>query len=334
MLTYLIGHGAANVTLGIPRLREIVMTASQKPKTPSMTMRVRPGVFLEDVDAFCKTASRLVLSQVVDSVKVKERLSVNGDARRTEFTIDISFFPREEYQAEYDVQPSEILAAFGTRFPLILKKEIQTDIKKLDADLRTQISELGKAKTVKDRISTRGGEEGDDEDTGRKDEESEAGDGDADDAKHSRQKKEQTSYDSDEDDEGVEAYDDDALEAEFTDGDAKHAPDDGEDVVNLVDDLEEQIETVTDLFKENLHHATSFEFRESGCTIQLEVYSPYTWSCKSDFLSSLDQTSRSFYWLVSLNEHVRRRLFAKFLASKTASESRKTSMVKIKALSR
>ncbi|KAH7908069.1 hypothetical protein BJ138DRAFT_406433 [Hygrophoropsis aurantiaca] len=32
------GHGAANVALGIPRLPEIVMTASQKPKTPSMTI--------------------------------------------------------------------------------------------------------------------------------------------------------------------------------------------------------------------------------------------------------------------------------------------------------
>lgn len=35
---HLAGHGGANVTLGIPRLREILMTATDKPKTPSMTL--------------------------------------------------------------------------------------------------------------------------------------------------------------------------------------------------------------------------------------------------------------------------------------------------------
>ena len=144
-----IGHGAANVTLGIPRLREIVMTASQNPKTSSMTMLVRSGVSLSDVDAFFKRASRLVLSQIVDIVTVKERLTVNGDARHTEFFIDIAFFPREEYEAEYDVEPSEILTVFATEFPLILKKEIQVDMKKLDIDLRNQITELRKAKLSK-----------------------------------------------------------------------------------------------------------------------------------------------------------------------------------------
>lgn len=243
------------------------MTASQKPKTPSMVMKVRPEISAADVDAFCKSASRLVLSQVVDSVKVKERLTVNGDARRTEFTIDIAFFPREEYEAEYDVHPSQILAVFGTKFPLILKKEIQVDMKKLDTDLRAQMSELGKAKTVKDRTSTRGGEEGDDDDPGRNDGgDSEAGDGDADDAKRSRQKKELTSYESDED---VEAYDDEALEAEFADGPA--ASDSEVDAPKPVDDLDDQAENVADLFKGNLRHAISFSFRESGCTIQLEV---------------------------------------------------------------
>ena len=38
---HLAGHGGANVTLGIPRLREIIMTASQKPKTPFMTVPLK-----------------------------------------------------------------------------------------------------------------------------------------------------------------------------------------------------------------------------------------------------------------------------------------------------
>ena len=123
------GHGAANVTLGIPRLREIVMTASQKPKTPSMTMKVRKGVSADDIALFCKRASRLTLSQIVDLVTVKERLVVEGDARRTRFAVNLAFFPRDEYAAEYDVEPAEILAAFATRFPLTLTQELQAELK-------------------------------------------------------------------------------------------------------------------------------------------------------------------------------------------------------------
>ncbi|TFY66559.1 hypothetical protein EVG20_g4537, partial [Dentipellis fragilis] len=140
------GHGAANVTLGIPRLREIVMTASTKPKTPSMTMTVTEGNTEEEIDTFCRRGSRLSLSQVVDTVQVTERLVVEGQARSKHFTINLTFFPEEEYKAEYSVETEEVLAAFSTRFPMLLKKEIQVEMKKLDADLKGQIAEIGKGK--------------------------------------------------------------------------------------------------------------------------------------------------------------------------------------------
>jgi DNA-directed RNA polymerase I subunit RPA1 len=35
---HLAGHGGANVTLGIPRLREILMTAAKEVKTPLMIL--------------------------------------------------------------------------------------------------------------------------------------------------------------------------------------------------------------------------------------------------------------------------------------------------------
>ena len=125
-----VGHGAANVTLGIPRLREIIMTASTKPKTPSMTMDVRAGTATPDIDVFCKKAGRLTMSQVVDKVLVRERLVSNGGSRLKEYLVDLAFYPKADYQQEYDVEPSEILAAFATRFPLILRKEIQNELKR------------------------------------------------------------------------------------------------------------------------------------------------------------------------------------------------------------
>ena len=38
---HMAGRGEANVTLGIPRLRELLMTAAEKTKTPVMTLPLR-----------------------------------------------------------------------------------------------------------------------------------------------------------------------------------------------------------------------------------------------------------------------------------------------------
>ncbi|CCM05554.1 uncharacterized protein FIBRA_07781 [Fibroporia radiculosa] len=274
------GHGAANVTLGIPRLREIVMTASTKPKTPSMTMQVRQGVPLSDINEFCKKATRLALSHLVDKVVVKERLTALGETRTKDFTIELKFYPKAEYQAEYDVQPAEILAAFGSRFPLMFKKEIQSEMKKLDADLKSQMKELGKGKAVRDRAPTRGpdGAEVDDDDANEgggaikdDDEASEVGDGDATAAKRQRQTKEQATYDDDEDDDEMELgeYDDAEIEAAYASqaGDSD-MEDDGD--IQIDEDLVAEVAKVEGLFMENVPPATSFSFSDSACTIGLQ----------------------------------------------------------------
>ena len=58
----------------------------------------------------------------------------------------LKFFGKEECRDEYDVKTEEVLAVFEGRFPLLLKKEMSLEMKKLDADLRSQIAELGKGK--------------------------------------------------------------------------------------------------------------------------------------------------------------------------------------------
>lgn len=268
------GHGAANVTLGIPRLREIVMTASQKPKTPSMTMEVALGVSQLDVDIFCKRASKLTLSQLVDNVTVKERLTVQSDARRTEFVIDIVFFPAEEYTEEYDILPEEVLAVFAAKFPLILKKEIQTEMKKLDADLRSQIAQLGKGKASKEpvvgEVEAEDGEgEGEGASRGKDDDDqSEQGDGDAVDAKRARQRKEQTSYESDNDSERDD-LDDVVIEAVYASDTGGEGEDDN-DKIGRPTTIHAQTQIVADAFMNAFHQATSFTFTKSKCSIRLE----------------------------------------------------------------
>ncbi|KAJ7590794.1 hypothetical protein C8J56DRAFT_858082 [Mycena floridula] len=261
------GHGAANVTLGIPRLREIVMTASRKPKTPSMTMKVREGTLPEDIELFCKRASRLTLSQVVSEVAIVEQLIVQGDARRTNFTVRMTFFPQEEYESEYAADPWQILSCFATRFPLILKKEIASEMKKLDVDLKTQMAELGKGKR-KDSKDAAPDADGDDEvdaDPKQKrggDEESEAGDGDADDEKRSRQRKEQASYSDDEDEEDEE-------EKSVADDAEQELVDETPPTPKKSKSFAKHVTRTSEMFQANLESCIEFDLDASGCVFKL-----------------------------------------------------------------
>jgi DNA-directed RNA polymerase I subunit RPA1 len=44
---HLAGHGAANMTLGIPRLKEILMTTPTNIKTPCMTVYFNPSLTMD-----------------------------------------------------------------------------------------------------------------------------------------------------------------------------------------------------------------------------------------------------------------------------------------------
>jgi len=250
------------------------MTASEKPKTPFMTMKTRQGISQEDIDIFCKHASRITLSQVVENVVVREIFKVKGKARRTIFNIDINFFPPEEYTTEYDVKPMEILNAFSSRFPLMLKKEIANEMKRLDADLKSQIAELGKGKKSKEKESASDDADDDGEAPRKKkddDEESEVGDGDADDDKRERQKKQKVSYESDEEqDEGEGELDGAEIEAAYAEDDMN--VDEGEKAKKRKNStLEEEADRVADLFIQHLLHASSFVFAPSQCNFELKV---------------------------------------------------------------
>ena len=68
------GRGEANVTLGIPRMREIIMVASQHPSTPLMTLHLHsdPSAPLEPATALelaREIAARLTRLRMRDMLK-------------------------------------------------------------------------------------------------------------------------------------------------------------------------------------------------------------------------------------------------------------------------
>jgi len=69
---HLAGHGAANMTLGIPRLKEILMTTPQNIKTPCMTVffNKKSQLSLEKMHQLANSFQKLRFTEVVREVNL------------------------------------------------------------------------------------------------------------------------------------------------------------------------------------------------------------------------------------------------------------------------
>ena len=283
---HLAGHGAANVTLGIPRLREIVMTASTKPMTPTMKLPLREHISDADIEAFVKQVSRLTLSQVVDKVTVTERLSHSADVdmRLRKYTVLLEFYPQKEYTEEYEITPLQIHEAVAFNFSLKLKKEIL-------AEMRIGTKALAQDMAVGVGMRVKGGE--DEVLGGRRGRDDELDDDDMDayQAKRTAQGR-QHEYEEDEREEQVEDLED-YVERQFEE-------DEEEDV-----DAGEKAETdargdaLLEAFKKGSKYATDLHFdahNGKSAQFELEVSGPL---CQAD--PSSPPTRRNSSWWISLS---------------------------------
>jgi DNA-directed RNA polymerase I subunit RPA1 len=73
---HLAGHSQTNVTLGIPRLKEILTTTGKDVKTPTMTL----PMYCQDQDdarLFANKIEVISLSEIVREVKITEQKGRN-----------------------------------------------------------------------------------------------------------------------------------------------------------------------------------------------------------------------------------------------------------------
>ncbi|XP_031567352.1 DNA-directed RNA polymerase I subunit RPA1-like [Actinia tenebrosa] len=105
------GRAELNVTLGIPRLREILMTASPNIKTPTMDLPL-----LSTKKAVRKAKklqiqfTRVLLSQVLQSVDVWESLSPKEHGTRMRaYRIRFMSLPHAQYKDDFHCSPNDIL---------------------------------------------------------------------------------------------------------------------------------------------------------------------------------------------------------------------------------
>ena len=157
---HLAGHSTKNVTLGIPRLREIVMTASANISTPSMTLHLNPETSREDGQKFAKGISKLTLAEVVDSIVVSEKIAKGtGYARAKIYYVRLDLFPCHEYEETYAIHVADVLKTIEKKFIPILSKLIRKDLKSKGSSLPEIGKSTKKADDKDQTASNRKGEE-------------------------------------------------------------------------------------------------------------------------------------------------------------------------------
>merc|ERR1719237_249032 len=109
------GRGEMNVTLGIPRLREILMVAGQNIKTPSMHIPFKEGVSSKEMDRLRVKLNKVVLGDLLEKVDVKERIRLLP-SRRREVEMTFNFLPYKMYKQDFGVKPAAVLEYFETKF--------------------------------------------------------------------------------------------------------------------------------------------------------------------------------------------------------------------------
>ncbi|KND93925.1 DNA-directed RNA polymerase I subunit [Tolypocladium ophioglossoides CBS 100239] len=215
---HLAGHAAKNVTAGIPRLREILMTASKDISTPAMSLHPREKLSADEVETFAKSISALPLSYVLDNVAVEEKVDRGkryGLAKV--YMIRLKFFPSPEYFEAYHASISEVLDAVEKKLLRQIVSLSKAEVKERTMQATAATPDIGvKVGVVEVAAPNRRPENGGDDD-----DDDDAGDDDHTNVKQRANRLEAVSYgpNDDADDEIQQAMDEgDALEVEGVDG--------------------------------------------------------------------------------------------------------------------
>lgn len=286
---HLAGHGAANVTLGIPRLREIVMTASAHIATPTMKIPFVDETSEQEQRRFVQKASRLTVSEVVDQVLVEERLLPKKDGpRKRKYAVTLQFFNPAEYKDTYGIEVEEVLRGIATHFIPLLEKEIKAELKRSKKQAKAQAADIGRGHAMRMAEASNEEEQQEQEEL-RHDNAEDMEDGDADDLKRSAQRNNDHDYDATDNNSNAGDLEAD-FDAAFNDNPKTTQPDssdesededessaqneDSEKKRERLDELESQATSST-MFTQSL---TFDKEKGAWCKFDLEVCSSFGWS--------------------------------------------------------
>uniref|UniRef100_A0A673NKL2 DNA-directed RNA polymerase n=1 Tax=Sinocyclocheilus rhinocerous TaxID=307959 RepID=A0A673NKL2_9TELE len=204
------GRGEMNVTLGIPRLREILMVASSNIKTPMMSIPVLMNKkALRRVKTLRKKITRVCLSEVLHKVDVIETFrSVEKRSQKSRvFKLTFHFLPPERYQQDKLLTPNEILQFMEQKFFRMLLEAIKKLSAKLAAVNVVDTRKAMASDNDRDAVCLTSPQDDADEETENNrivDDEANEGDTDATDSRRKEKQEEEVDYESEEGEEAID----------------------------------------------------------------------------------------------------------------------------------
>lgn len=131
------GSSSAHVTLGIPRLRELLMNASLYPKTPTMILPLRKGLEKADAENLRNRLQKITLLDLILKMEIHEKElsfnpNVSSSAMRT--VVVVFYFPEEHLYLRHTGLNFLMLEAFvRSQYVDYLNVLLRTEIKKLES---------------------------------------------------------------------------------------------------------------------------------------------------------------------------------------------------------
>lgn len=142
------GRGDMNVTLGIPRLREILMMASKNIKTPSMEipfMNQSSDNLQQTSEKFRIMLNQVTMTDVLEDVKIKSYLSYKPTRVRN-YEFKFNFLPHKAYKKNFSVRPKKVFKYAHEIFITKLLKAIERASKENTGEFVEQEKETKKSK--------------------------------------------------------------------------------------------------------------------------------------------------------------------------------------------
>ncbi|XP_045594086.1 DNA-directed RNA polymerase I subunit RPA1 isoform X2 [Procambarus clarkii] len=125
------GRDELNVTLGVPRMTEILRTASERISTPIMEVPFHKHISRSVAEALRIRLSEVSLLTLINGLNVNAALEKKRGQTYRRIKIKLTFLPHHEYKHMYAVNPSQVLNYVELHFiPKILLKELQKSFDK------------------------------------------------------------------------------------------------------------------------------------------------------------------------------------------------------------
>jgi len=146
--TFHLAGAGANVTLGIPRLREIIMTASRALKTPTMSVPLHDNVTEKEAVRLTRRFTKLTLNELIAShrgVTVRETLLRNEGSGLWEraYIVTLQFHKAERIKTAFGLDLQDIAQVVGQKFIPALKKEMKLELRRSSSDYDGDIEVSG-----------------------------------------------------------------------------------------------------------------------------------------------------------------------------------------------